>query len=74
MKRFFKKLGKGCGYVVLYLLVAVGTAVGILFLSPAGNTNVSANEIPVQLKQLWENLQAENALDINGIERNFGFC
>ena len=65
MKRFLKKLGKGFGYVALYLVVAIGTAAGILFLSPAGNTNVSANQIPVQLKQLWENLQASDALDIN---------
>lgn len=65
MKKFFKRLGKGCGYVVLYLLVAIGTAAGLIFLMPAGNTNVSANQIPVQLKQMWENLQGSNAIDIN---------
>ncbi len=64
MKKFFKRFAKGCGYVTLYLLVAVGTAVGILFLSPAGK-NLSANEVPIQLQQIVNNLESEKALDIS---------
>ncbi len=66
MKKFFKRVGKVAGMVVLYLLIAVGTAAGIIFLSPAEvKEDASATEIPAQLLSIVERFKSAKALDIN---------
>lgn len=65
LKRFFKGLCKTVGFMLVYLVVAVGTAAGIIFLSPSGDADNSTFAIPVQLTKIMNNFQLVKALDVN---------
>lgn len=68
MKRFFKKFGKIAGYALVYVIITLGTAVGVIFLSSPGSKKGPGSDelyIAPQLSHIYENFTMVKALKIN---------
>ena len=66
MKKFFKKFAKLLGYAFVYILISLGTAVGVIFLSPvAGKDGSEEIYIAPQLTHIYQNFTTVKALKVD---------
>jgi len=66
MKKYFKKFAKILGYAFVYILISLGTAVGVIFLSPMGGGD-GGDELYIapQLTQVYQNFTTVKALKVD---------
>ncbi len=65
MKNFLKRFGKMVSYTLAYFLITLGTAVGIIFLSPVGNGNKTEEiYIAPQLSHIYQNFTEVDYLQL----------
>ena len=71
MKKVLTKISKILGYFFVYVICTLGTAVGVLFLSPTGGKggglgdDSSEIKIAPQISSIYNNFSTVNALSVN---------